>query len=73
MGRDDLRRGQFPEIESDERTITFRLPIVGLTGAGIVKLVVRCERGGEIYLSIWRSGGEAPTDAKNGSQDAAHE
>jgi hypothetical protein len=50
MNRRDGHRGNLPEIRTDHNTITFVLTIV-LKGTA-PKLVLRCERNGEIYASI---------------------
>jgi hypothetical protein len=50
MKRRDGHRGNLPEIRTDHNTITFVLTIA-LKGTA-PKLVLRCERNGEIYASI---------------------
>jgi hypothetical protein len=50
MKRSDGHRGNLPEIRTDHNTITFVLTIA-LKGKA-PKLVLRCERNGEIYASI---------------------
>jgi hypothetical protein len=51
MERQDLRRGELPEIRADEDTITFVLTIRVPVGSSC-QLVLRCERNGEIYASL---------------------
>ena len=48
-------RGQPPEIHTTETTITFVIPIVGSREEP--RLVLRCERDGEIYVAIRPAGG----------------
>jgi hypothetical protein len=50
MKRRDGHRGNLPEIRTDQNTITFVLTIA-LKGKA-PKLLLRCERNGEIYASI---------------------
>jgi hypothetical protein len=51
MDGPDSRRGKLPEIRSEEDTITFLLT-VGLPTGVPGRLLLRCERDGEIYVSI---------------------
>ena len=52
MGRTtDGQRGKLPEIKADQDTITFVMTIAERDGISR-KLVLRCERDGEIYSSI---------------------
>jgi hypothetical protein len=51
MGGPDSRRGKLPDIRSEEDTITFRITI-GLPSGVPGQLLLRCERDGEIYVSI---------------------
>jgi hypothetical protein len=59
MGTDHGRRGELPEIRTDPDAITFVLTIATRRGQ-TPKLVVRCERDGEIYASILTGGGLEP-------------
>jgi hypothetical protein len=51
MATNHGRRGELPEIRTDPDAITFVLTIATRQGQ-TPKLVVRCERDGEIYASI---------------------
>ena len=48
----DLRAGKIPVIVSEGDTVTFVITIGGHDVS--CKLVLRCERNGEIYVSIQR-------------------
>jgi len=54
MERPDTRRGKLPEIRTDHDTITFVMTVatVASNEGRTPKLVLRCERNGEIYASI---------------------
>jgi hypothetical protein len=51
MATNHGRRGELPEIRTEPDAITFVLTIATRQGQ-TPKLVVRCERDGEIYASI---------------------
>ena len=51
MATNQGRRGELPEIRTDSNAITFVLSIAARQGQ-TPKLVLRCERDGEIYASI---------------------
>jgi hypothetical protein len=51
MATNHGRRGELPEIRTDPDAITFLLTIATRQGQ-TPKLVLRCERDGEIYASI---------------------
>jgi hypothetical protein len=59
MATNHGRRGELPEIRTDPDAITFVLTIAARQGQ-TPKLVLRCERDGEIYASILTSGSPAP-------------
>jgi hypothetical protein len=51
MGRADEQRGRLPEIRASQDTITFVMTIAEKDGVAR-KLVLRCERDGDIFASI---------------------
>jgi hypothetical protein len=51
MATNNGRRGELPEIRTDPDAITFVMTIAARQGQ-TPKLVLRCERDGEIYVSI---------------------
>jgi hypothetical protein len=62
MATNQGRRGVLPEIRTDPDAITFVLTIAGRQGQA-PKLVLRCERDGELLASILPGG---RPDAANG-------
>jgi hypothetical protein len=59
MAMNHGRRGELPEIRTDPDAITFVLTIATRQGQ-TPKLVVRCERDGEIYASILAASSPGP-------------
>jgi hypothetical protein len=51
MSGPDGRRGKAPDIHTEQDTVTFVLTI-GVRAGVSPQLVLRCERDGEIYVSI---------------------